>query len=124
MQHAPAVNLIRWVNRRLGVGPADRLLFVTSLSFDLSVYDIFGTLAAGGTVHVASEAALREPAELVRLLCTEPITVWDSAPAALQQLAPLFPVGAPGPLRLVMLSGDWIPVPLPDQVRAPSRTPG
>jgi len=118
VQHAPAVRLVRWVNRTFGVGPADRLLFVTSLGFDLSVWDVFGMLAAGGTVHVAGEAALREPAELVRLLRTEPVTIWDSAPAALQQLAPLFPDGAPRPLRLVMLSGDWIPVPLPDQVRA------
>ncbi|HEY2738472.1 MAG TPA: non-ribosomal peptide synthetase, partial [Thermoanaerobaculia bacterium] len=121
VQHAPAVNLIHWVNRTFGIGPADRLLFVTSLAFDLSVWDIFGMLAAGGTVHVASEAAVREPAELVRLLLTEPITIWDSAPAALQQLAPLFSgggAGAPRPLRLALLSGDWIPVPLPDQVRA------
>src|SRR6185369_10190709 len=90
-------------------------------AFDLSVWDIFGTLAAGGTVHVAAEAALRDPAELVRLLRTEPITIWDSAPAALQQLTPLFSegmAGTPRPLRLAMLSGDWIPVPLPDQVRA------
>ena len=118
VQHAPAVGLIRWVNRTFGMGPADRLLFITSLCFDLSVYDVFGTLAAGGTVHVASEAALREPAELVRLLREEPVTIWDSAPAALQQLAPLLPQGEERPLRLVMLSGDWIPVTLPDQVRA------
>jgi len=117
VQHGPAVDLIRWVNRTFGMGPADRLLFITSLCFDLSVYDVFGTLAAGGTVHVASEAALREPTELVRLLRREPITIWDSAPAALQQLAPLFPEGEASPLRLVMLSGDWIPVTLPDQVR-------
>ncbi|HKH47032.1 MAG TPA: amino acid adenylation domain-containing protein [Thermoanaerobaculia bacterium] len=118
VQHAPAVNLISWVNQTFGVGPADRLLFVTSLCFDLSVYDVFGTLAAGGTVHVASEEALREPAQLVRMLREEPVTIWDSAPAALQQLAPLFPAAEARPLRLVMLSGDWIPVPLPDQVRA------
>ncbi|HYU31238.1 MAG TPA: 2,3-diaminopropionate biosynthesis protein SbnA [Thermoanaerobaculia bacterium] len=118
VQHAPAVQLVDWVNRTFGVGPGDRLLFITSLCFDLSVYDIFGTLAAGGTVHIASEAALREPAELVRLLSEEPITIWDSAPAALQQLAPLFPAGERRALRLVLLSGDWIPVPLPDEVRA------
>ncbi|HKH43205.1 MAG TPA: amino acid adenylation domain-containing protein [Thermoanaerobaculia bacterium] len=120
VQHRPAVELCRWVNSSFGVGPDDRLLFVTSPAFDLSVYDVFGVLGAGGTVHVASEATLRDPEELVRLLVEEPITVWDSAPAALQQLAPLLP--APGTvesrLRLVLLSGDWIPVPLPDVVRA------
>jgi len=119
VQHAPAVRLIRWVNRTFGVGPDDRLLFVTSLCFDLSVYDIFGALAAGGTVRVAPEAALRDAEQLVRLLREEPITMWDSAPATLQQLAPwLPPQPEERPLRLVLLSGDWIPVRLPDAVRA------
>jgi len=117
VQHRPAVNLIDWVNRTMEMGPEDRLLFVTSLGFDLSVYDIFGTLAAGGIIHVAPEEALRDPERLMALLRDEPITIWDSAPAALQQLAPLFPERGGG-LRLALLSGDWIPVRLPDQVRA------
>ena len=120
VQHRPAVNLIGWVNETFGVGPDDRLLFVTSLGFDLSVYDVFGTLAAGGTIHVVPEAALRDPGRLAAVLREEPVTIWDSAPAALQQLAPLFPEspGQGSPLRLALLSGDWIPVRLPDQVRA------
>jgi amino acid adenylation domain-containing protein len=121
VQHRPVVSLIRWVNETFGVGPGDRLLFVTSLCFDLSVYDLLGTLAAGGTVQVASEGALRDPQRLIRALTGEPVTIWNSAPAILQQLVPLFPPPgtlATSPLRLVFLSGDWIPVPLPDQVRA------
>jgi acyl-coenzyme A synthetase/AMP-(fatty) acid ligase/aryl carrier-like protein len=56
---------------------------------------------------------------MARLLLEEPVTIWDSAPAALQQIAPLFPERVPeSRLRLVLLSGDWIPVPLPDQVRS------
>jgi SAM-dependent methyltransferase len=124
VRHRPAVQLALWVNRTFGVGPDDRLLFVTSLSFDLSVYDLFGTLSAGATVRIASSEELEDPDLLVRVLVEEPITIWDSAPAALQRLAPLFPAtasSAPGGgrdhLRLVMLSGDWIPLPLPDRVR-------
>jgi amino acid adenylation domain-containing protein len=124
VQHRAAVNLVRWVNETFRVGPADRLLFVTSLGFDLSVYDLFGTLAAGGAIQVAPEEALRDPGRLAAMLRDPAVTVWDSAPAVLQQLAPLFPESPSGPadpagrLRLVLLSGDWIPVPLPDQVRA------
>ncbi|HVR09570.1 MAG TPA: amino acid adenylation domain-containing protein, partial [Thermoanaerobaculia bacterium] len=121
VQHAPVAGLIRWVNQTFGIGPHDRLLFITSLSFDLSVYDVFGILAAGGIVQIAPEAALGDAERLVRLLREAPITIWDSAPAALQQLAPLLSAAAMGtehPLRLVLLSGDWIPVRLPDRVRA------
>jgi amino acid adenylation domain-containing protein len=118
VQHAPAVELVRWVDRTFDVGPGDRLLFVTSLAFDLSVWDIFGVLGAGGALQIASEEELRDPQRLTHLLTEEPITIWDSAPAALQQLAPLFPEQAAASLRLVLLSGDWIPVLLPDRVRA------
>ncbi|HKI03783.1 MAG TPA: amino acid adenylation domain-containing protein [Thermoanaerobaculia bacterium] len=121
VRHRPVVNLIGWVNETFAVGPGDRVLFTTSLCFDLSVYDIFGLLAAGGTIRLADREDLDEPARLVRILAREPITFWDSAPAALQRLVPLFaPEGAPfagSPLRLVFLSGDWIPVTLPGAVR-------
>jgi amino acid adenylation domain-containing protein/FkbM family methyltransferase len=121
VRHRPAVNLVHWVNSTFGVGPADRLLFVTALSFDLSVYDLLGILAAGGTVRIASRAESRDPQRLARILIDEGITFWDSAPAALQQLVPFFPDGTKPSeetaLRLVFLSGDWIPVTLPDRVR-------
>ncbi|HYP28245.1 MAG TPA: amino acid adenylation domain-containing protein [Blastocatellia bacterium] len=122
VSHKSVVNVLDWVNANYKVGPGDRLLFVTSLCFDLSVYDIFGALSAGATIRVASGKELRDPQRLVDLICDEGITIWDSAPAALQQLAPLFPKSASRErtdrLRLVLLSGDWIPVSLPDQVRA------
>jgi amino acid adenylation domain-containing protein/non-ribosomal peptide synthase protein (TIGR01720 family)/FkbM family methyltransferase len=122
LRHRPVVNLIRWVNETFGLKESDRGLFVTSLCFDLSVYDIFGLLAAGGSIHVAGKAQVRDPQELLRLLRAEPITFWDSAPAALQQLASWLVAPAAGEaggqLRLVFLSGDWVPVGLPDQVRS------
>ncbi len=118
VRHRPAINLIEWVNRTFAVGPSDRLLFVTSLSFDLSVYDLFGALAAGASIRVAHDHELRDPQQLARILADEPITFWDSAPAMLQQLAPYWTTSySHARLRLVFLSGDWIPVPLPDAVR-------
>jgi amino acid adenylation domain-containing protein len=118
VQHRPAVHLVGWVNRRFGVGEHDRLLFVTSLGFDLSVYDLFGPLAAGGSLRVAGEREVRDPDRLTALLRSGGITIWDSAPAGLQQLVPALPeADAASRLRLVLLSGDWIPLALPDQVR-------
>ncbi|MGB8345909.1 MAG: amino acid adenylation domain-containing protein, partial [Ktedonobacteraceae bacterium] len=123
VRHRPVINLIEWVNRTFAVNAADRVLFITSLCFDLSVYDIFGLLAAGGSIQVVPGPDLKEPERLLELLRDAPITFWDSAPAALQQLVPFF---APSPtrassrtskLRLIFLSGDWIPLKLPDAAR-------
>lgn len=116
-KHSSVVNLITWFNKTFDITSSDRILFITSLCFDLSVYDIFGILAAGGSILVASYDDIRSP-RLLNILYSEEITLWDSAPAALQQLVPFFPInvakGKNSMLRFVFLSGDWIPVALPD----------
>jgi non-ribosomal peptide synthetase component F len=81
VEHRAATQLIEWVNSKFTVGPGDRLLFVTSPGFDLSVYDVFGILGAGACIHIATDDDLREPDRLLRLLVNEGITFWDSAPA-------------------------------------------
>jgi amino acid adenylation domain-containing protein len=122
IDHRGAVNTILDLNRRFEVTPADRVLALSSLSFDLSVYDVFGTLAAGGAVVVLDERRSRDPAHWLELCLRHRVTVWSSVPALMQLLvehAALAGRTEPIPsLRLVMLSGDWIPLSLPDQVRA------
>ena len=121
VQHRPVVNVIGWVNKTFEVGPGDKGLFVSSLGFDLSVYDIFGILACGACNRVVAAGDLKEPRRLLDIILEEGITFWDSAPAALQQLAPFFPEvknsSRHSRLRLVFLSGDWIPVTLPDALK-------
>ncbi len=122
LTHRAVVNTLEWVNREFAVGPQDRLLFVTSPSFDLSVYDVFGALGAGACVEVASARLLADPEALTRRVCGQDgiggaVTIWDSAPPALARLVNFLPQTATdSPLRLVMMSGDWIPVGLPDQL--------
>jgi amino acid adenylation domain-containing protein len=118
--HLGAVNTILDVNRRLEIGPQDRLLALSSLSFDLSVYDIFGTLAAGGTIIIPDASAIRDPASWADLLIRERITVWNSVPALMEMLVDYAGDQLPTVLRsvrLVMLSGDWIPVSLPARIK-------
>ncbi|WP_256758213.1 non-ribosomal peptide synthetase [Cohnella sp. WQ 127256] len=122
IEHHSAVNLVQWVNKRFEVGEQDTLLFVTSMCFDLSVYDVFGTLACGGKVVIARKEQVQNHVELIRLMNEEKITFWDSVPSTMNHLVNM--IGQEEPdfsqmnLRLVFLSGDWIPVPLPDTIRS------
>ena len=112
--HRPVINLIEWLSREFQIGPSDVVLLTSSLSFDLSVYDIFGLLAVGGCIRVASREELADPQKLARILFERDVTFWDSAPAVFQQL--IFCLGdvarsAETPLlRLAFFSGDWIPL--------------
>jgi amino acid adenylation domain-containing protein len=117
VSHKSVINVIEWVNKTFGISHSDKLLWITSLSFDLSVYDIFGILAAGGIIRIVSDKDCQDPDKQYDLLLNEGITFWDSAPQSLQQLTPPFESkGNPclyNSLRLVFLSGDWIPLSLP-----------
>jgi amino acid adenylation domain-containing protein len=119
LQHRAVVNTCEWVTRELGIGPGDRLLFVTSPCFDLSVYDVFGALGAGATVIVAEQSLLLDPQALAATLLERGVTVWNSAPAMLELVMPFLTRETADPrLRLVMLSGDFIPLALVAKLRA------
>ena len=50
--HGGAMNTIRDLNAEFNVTQDDRVLALSSLSFDLSVYDIFGMLEAGAALVI------------------------------------------------------------------------
>jgi amino acid adenylation domain-containing protein len=121
IRHGAAANTLADINNRYRVGPHDRVLAVSSIGFDLSVWDMFGVLGAGGTVICAPPGpAAKDPVRWLDLMQRERVTVWNSVPALMSMLADLAELrGARlDDLRLVLLSGDWIPVSLPDRIRA------
>ncbi|AUX32751.1 MULTISPECIES: non-ribosomal peptide synthetase/type I polyketide synthase [Sorangium] len=117
IEHRSAVNTVEDINDRFGVGPEDRVFGVSSLSFDLSVYDVFGTLAAGGCLVMPERGAEKDPEHWLSLLERERVTLWNSVPALLQMLVDYAEGrGATLGLRLALLSGDWIPLDLPERL--------
>ncbi|HYH82190.1 MAG TPA: amino acid adenylation domain-containing protein, partial [Longimicrobium sp.] len=121
LAHRGVVNNLWDLNHAHGVGPADRVLLLSSLSFDMSVYETLGILAAGGAVVIPTADEARDPAAWAALCRRHGVTVWNSAPALLGMLAEhaeARPDEAPRGLRLAFLGGDWVPVALPDRVRA------
>ncbi|GAB3579612.1 non-ribosomal peptide synthetase [Amycolatopsis endophytica] len=119
--HRAAANTIEDVNRRYGAGPGDRVLAVSALDFDLSVYDVFGLLAAGGAVVTIPEESRRDARRWAELAAEHRVTVWNSVPALLDMLL-VVAEGAtpvlPADLRLVLLSGDWVGLDLPGRLAA------
>ncbi len=120
IRHRGVLNNIVDLNWRHGVGPEDRMLALSSLSFDMCVYEVFGTLEAGGAIIMPTPAALREPAQWAELIRQHGVTVWNSAPALLKMLVDYVsdrPELWPSRLHLAILGGDWIPVTLPDRLK-------
>lgn len=122
ISHAAAVNTIEDINRKYRVGAADSVLGVSQLSFDLSVYDIFGLLSVGGMLVYPEDSRKKDPRYLAELIAANRVTVWNSVPSLLSMVTVCLDHEQDAPpldsLRLVLLSGDWIPLALPDHLHA------
>jgi len=119
IEHGAALNTILDVNQRFSVSASDRILGVSAFGFDLSVYDIFGALEAGASLVYPDPGAALDPGHWLDLLRREGITIWNSVPALMSLLveaAQKRELQLPQ-LRLVLLSGDKIPLELPDAIR-------
>ncbi len=117
--HGSAMNTILDVNRRYGINESDRAIGVSALSFDLSVYDIFGMLTAGGALVLPTEEQRIDPMEQNRLVADCGVTVWNSVPALMDLYTDFLDrkgLSAPK-IRKAILSGDWIPMTLPEKLK-------
>ncbi|MFG1372205.1 amino acid adenylation domain-containing protein [Xanthobacter oligotrophicus] len=114
-------NSIADFTRRYGFGPRDRTLGLSALGFDLSVFDIFCPLSAGGAIVLPDADRLRDPEHWADLARRHGVTVWQSVPVLMQMMVEALEPRRdlwPASLRCVVMSGDWIPVSLPDRIRA------
>ncbi len=120
VSHRAALNTITDINRRFNIDQKDRVLGLAQLSFDLSVYDIFGPLSVGGALVYPSTQRQTDPSHWAELIDEYEITIWNSVPALMQMLLAYLktePKISLSKLRLVLLSGDWIPLFLPDMAK-------
>lgn len=118
ISHRAARNTIDDMLVRWPLSSRDAVLAVSQFSFDLSVFDIFGLLAAGGRIVIPRDDERRDAARWCDLVLSQRVTVWNSVPALMDMLVEYAELHALSlPLELVLLSGDWVPTTLPARVR-------
>ncbi|MEX2664788.1 amino acid adenylation domain-containing protein, partial [Candidatus Uabimicrobium amorphum] len=120
IDHQGALNTILDINQRFDVNEQDSVLSLSALSFDLSVYDIFGVLGAGGTVVLPGEQEVREPTKWLEWMEKCDVSLWNTVPALMHLLVDFLETNKAKQtfqLRLILMSGDWIPLELPAKIR-------
>lgn len=106
--HRGAMNTIDAVNDWFGVNSTDRVLALSALEFDASVYDIFGMFSVGGSL-VAVDAQQRAAAtSWVELLRHHRVSILNCVPSMLDMILELGGDGLGDSLRAVTLGGDWV----------------
>ncbi|MDX1882822.1 amino acid adenylation domain-containing protein [Mycolicibacterium sp. 120270] len=111
--HDAAMNTLEFINAHFDIGRADRCLALSTLEGDLSVLDVFGMLAAGGSMVVVDEQHRRDPDHWAELIDRHSVTVLHWMPGWLQMLLDVG-AGRLSSVRVVPTGGDWVK---PDMVR-------
>ncbi|WP_062346052.1 non-ribosomal peptide synthetase [Herbidospora yilanensis] len=116
--HRGIRNRVAWTVAAHGLGPADRLLQKTAVTFDASVWEFLGPLVSGGTVVLPEDGIERDPRRMAEVLADARITVLQGVPSFFRTLA-----DAPGlerctTLRLLFSAGEPLPGELAERLAA------
>jgi amino acid adenylation domain-containing protein len=120
IDHYAAANTIIDINKKFNITQADKIIGLSSMCFDLSVYDIFGALSTGAALYMVEE--IKDTDNHIDLIHKEGITFWNSVPSVMNLMVENLSINSENnsksfsSLRNVLLSGDWIPVELPERI--------
>ncbi len=99
IEHHSAVNFIHWARQTFSADELAGVLAATSICFDLSIFEIFAPLAAGGSVILAKNVL-----ELPVLPNAYEVTLVNTVPSAMTELARANDL--PAGVRTVFLAGE------------------
>ena len=113
ISHGAVVNLIEWARAYFGITRTDRVSQHPPLRFDVSTFDIFGTLCSGAELHLVPAELNLLPHKLAQFIRDARLTQWFSVPSVLNLMTNFdvvrqddFPA-----LREVLFAGEAIPTP-------------
>ena len=111
--HANVIAFVEWAVAHFATAPTDRVSGHPPLHFDLSTFDIYGTLLAGAELHLVPAALNAEPAGLLDFIRERELTQWFSVPSALTFMVKYgaFGEGDFPHLKRLIWCGEVIPTP-------------
>lgn len=86
VEHAAVTRLFTATQAWFAFRPGDVWTLFHSVSFDFSVWEIWGALLYGGRLVIVPEGTTRDPAAFLRLLADEGVTVLNQTPSAFAAL--------------------------------------
>lgn len=117
--HRGVVNMLFDIKKRCNLRKGDRAFAISSLQHDASVFDVFAIGLGVGNV-VPDPTPNPEPAHWVEMISANNVTFWNSVPAFMDILISYIEGKTAlqlKTLRQVVLSGDFIPLSMPDRLR-------
>jgi len=116
IERSALANLVATLSRAPGLGADDRMLALTTLSFDMSVPELYLPFAAGATQVIASPREARDGRALAELIERFAVTVLQATPSTLRLL--LESGWRPAPELRILTGGEAVPLSLAEELSA------
>ncbi|WP_084525422.1 amino acid adenylation domain-containing protein [Nocardia vaccinii] len=117
VSHGSVVNQVRWICGTYALTPDDVVLQKTPATFDVSVWELFATLAAGARLVIARADGHTDPAYLTETIAAQRVTITSFVPSMLGAFIEAAPPESLGSVRALLVAGEAFGSEMADAVR-------
>ena len=108
-------NALMFAVREFEVTDKDTIISLTDLAHDMSLFDLFGLLLAGGSIVIPTEAQRRDPINWLEWMDRYYVSIWNSVPAFMEMLTAYLEEDDTflfQHMRVMIAGGDYLSVPV------------
>ncbi|QTA87828.1 amino acid adenylation domain-containing protein [Desulfonema magnum] len=112
ISHRASLTFVNWAYDQFQLRPTDRVSSHAPFHFDLSIFDIFATIRAGGTMVLVPPSLSVFPINLAKFIAEQKITIWYSVPSILTSLVLRGNLAEQdlSALRTILFAGEVFPI--------------
>jgi len=118
LAHGPIGRFADWASAQFGIAAGTRVLSFCGLNFDLSLLEVWTTLARGGTAVLVEPERSIDGRHLTELISTHEVGLVQGVPLLYRLLLDARGAGALPNVRHAILTGDTTPLPLLERLPA------
>ncbi|MEV0101358.1 amino acid adenylation domain-containing protein, partial [Nocardia sp. NPDC050789] len=104
--HGSVVNQVRWLGGTYAWSPEDVVLHKSPATFDMSVWELFATLAMGARMVIARADGHSDPLYLAETIAAQRVTITALVPSMLAVFADAVPAGSLESVRTLLVGGE------------------
>ncbi len=120
LHQAGLINCMAFTKKLLHLTETDRMISLTNLCHDMSIYDIFGILAEGAAVVLPDKDKIKDPDNWLRIIRNHKVTLWNSVPAITEMMLTAADYSGNADitsLRAILMGGEKLKKSIPARLR-------
>lgn len=117
ISHRASLTFVHWAKELISASSNDVFASHAPFHFDLSIFDIFVSIAVGACLIICPKSVSSFPKTLVNFILEKKITIWYSVPSIIVQMSKTINFKQIHALRVLIYAGESMPVKFVKSIR-------